>query len=60
MSLKDINIRIKARALGISAEDYFNDKVMDDTELLYSGATALPENFWELHGKANGILARRK
>ena len=49
---KDINIRIKARALGILAEDYFNDKVMDDTELLYSGITALPEDFWELHGKA--------
>ena len=49
---KDINIRIKARALGISAEDYFNDKVMDDTELLYSGVTALPENFWEMHSKA--------
>ena len=25
---KDINIRIKARALGIAAEDYFNDKVL--------------------------------
>src|SRR3954447_14111319 len=24
---KDINMRIKARALGLSAEDYFNDKV---------------------------------
>ena len=49
---KDINIRIKARALGILAEDYFNDKVMDDTELLYTGITVLPEDFWELHGKA--------
>ena len=25
--LKDINMRIKARALGLPAEDYFNDKV---------------------------------
>src|SRR5215471_11099160 len=33
---KDINMRIKARALGIAAEDYFNDKVLEDTELLYS------------------------
>ena len=49
---KDINIRIKARALGILAEDYFNDKVMDDTELLYTGITVLPEDFWELHGTA--------
>ena len=27
---KDINIRIKARALGMPAEDYFNDKVLED------------------------------
>ncbi|MBU1665332.1 MAG: PhoH family protein, partial [Gammaproteobacteria bacterium] len=31
---KDINMRIKARALGIPAEDYFNDKVLEDTDLL--------------------------
>ena len=30
---KDINMRIKARALGIPAEDYFNDKVLEDTDL---------------------------
>lgn len=48
---KDINIRIKARALSIPAEDYFNDKVLEDTELLHSGATKLPENFWENHSK---------
>src|SRR5579871_1559722 len=34
---KDINMRIKARAAGLRAEDYFNDKVPEDTELLYSG-----------------------
>jgi len=49
---KDINIRIKARTLGISAEDYFNDKVMEDTELLYPGVRELPEDFWEKHSKA--------
>jgi PhoH-like ATPase len=49
---KDINIRIKARAMGISAEDYFNDKVLEDTELLYSGMKELPEDFWEKHSKA--------
>ncbi|MDP2057198.1 MAG: PIN domain-containing protein, partial [Thiobacillus sp.] len=32
---KDINMRIKARALGLPAEDYFNDKVLEDTDLLY-------------------------
>ena len=49
---KDINIRIKARALSVPAEDYFNDKVLEDTELLYSGMKELPENFWDKHSKA--------
>ncbi|HEU4622456.1 MAG TPA: PhoH family protein [Burkholderiaceae bacterium] len=48
---KDINMRIKARALGLPAEDYFNDHVLEDTDLLYSGWMALPDNFWARHGK---------
>lgn len=48
---KDINMRIKARALGLPAEDYFNDQVLEDTELLYSGMLALPDDFWSKHGK---------
>ena len=47
---KDINMRIKARALGLLAEDYFNDKVLEDTDLLYAGSSELPANFWETHG----------
>ena len=48
---KDINMRIKAHALGFAAEDYFNDKVLEDTDLLYTGTRALPADFWESHGK---------
>ncbi len=48
---KDINMRIKATALGLAAEDYFTDKTLDDTDMLYSGRTQLPANFWETHGK---------
>jgi PhoH-like ATPase len=48
---KDINMRLKARALGLAAEDYFNDKVLEDTELLYSGSRELPADFWDRHGK---------
>ena len=48
---KDINMRIKARALGLEAQDYFNDKVLEDTDLLYSGVLPLPNDFWESHGK---------
>lgn len=48
---KDINMRIKARALGLNAQDYFNDKVLEDTDLLYSGMRELNANFWEKNGK---------
>jgi PhoH-like ATPase len=48
---KDINMRIKARALGLAAEDYFNDKVLEDADLLYTGVRRLPKDFWESHGK---------
>ncbi|ODV10421.1 MAG: phosphate starvation-inducible protein PhoH [Thiobacillus sp. SCN 64-317] len=48
---KDINMRIKARALGLPAEDYFNDKVLEDTDLLYAGLRELPADFWDTHGK---------
>ncbi|MBZ0092231.1 MAG: PhoH family protein, partial [Sulfuricellaceae bacterium] len=48
---KDINMRIKARALGVQAEDYFNDKVLEDTDVLYSGMRELPADFWDTHGK---------
>lgn len=48
---KDINMRIKARALGLAAEDYRNDKTLEDSDLLYTGVQALPADFWERHGK---------
>ncbi|MCS6762727.1 MAG: PhoH family protein [Candidatus Protistobacter heckmanni] len=48
---KDINMRIKASALGLPAEDYFNDQVLEDSGLLYSGVLALAPDFWAKHGK---------
>ncbi|WP_333841331.1 PhoH family protein [Pelomicrobium sp.] len=48
---KDINMRIKARALGLAAEDYFSDKVLEDTDLLFSGVRELPADFWDKHGR---------
>ena len=48
---KDINMRIKARALGLAAEDYLNDKTLEDADLLYTGELQLPGDFWERHGK---------
>jgi PhoH-like ATPase len=48
---KDINMRVKARALGLTTEDYKNDKTLDDLDLMYSGSLALPADFWSKHGK---------
>ena len=48
---KDINMRIKARAMALPAEEYFNDHVLEDTDLLYSGILQLPPDFWTRHAK---------
>jgi PhoH-like ATPase len=44
---KDINLRIKATVLGVHSEDYFNDKVLDDVDLLYRGSAELVADFWD-------------
>ncbi|EIJ42114.1 PhoH family protein [Beggiatoa alba B18LD] len=49
---KDINLRIKAHVLSIKTEDYTNDKVLDDVDLLYTGESVLNADFWETHSKA--------
>lgn len=49
---KDINVRIKARAMGVQTEDYFNDKVLEDSDILYTGTKELPADFWDQHSKA--------
>ncbi len=43
---KDINLRIKARIVGIPAEDYYNDKTLDDIDLLYTGMRELDTDSW--------------
>ena len=48
---KDINLRIKAKIIGVHSEDYFNDQVLDDLENLFTGQIELPDNFWEEHDK---------
>ena len=47
---KDINLRIKAAVLGVHAEDYYSDKTLEDSDVLYGGMTALAADFWERHG----------
>ncbi len=48
---KDINMRVKSRALGLATDDYQNDKTLEDGDLLYAGSISLPANFWATHGK---------
>ena len=48
---KDINMRVKARALGLNTDDYQNDKTLEDGDLLYAGSLALPSDFWATHGQ---------
>ncbi|MEO6624715.1 MAG: PhoH family protein, partial [Burkholderiaceae bacterium] len=48
---KDINMRVKARALGLDTDDYQNDKTLEDGDLLYAGSYALPADFWATHGQ---------
>jgi PhoH-like ATPase len=49
---KDINLRIKAKILGVHSEDYFNDQVMGDLENLFTGQEKLPNDFWQTHDKS--------
>jgi PhoH-like ATPase len=49
---KDTNMRIKAAILGIHSEDYRNDQVLEDVELLYRGMQELGNDFWEQHSKS--------
>jgi len=45
---KDINMRLKARACGLAAEDYSTDKLVDDVDLLPTGFHKVEGSFWEL------------
>ena len=44
---KDINLRIKAAILNVPAEDYYNDRALDDVDLLYMGMNVENDSFWQ-------------
>ncbi len=48
---KDINLRIKAAVLGVHVEDYYSDKTLEDSDVLFGGMAELPTDFWERHGQ---------
>lgn len=50
---KDINMRLKARACGIDAEDYHTDQLVDDVSLLSKGYHDMPGSFWDRVSKVD-------
>jgi len=52
---KDINLRIKARALGLNTEDYRSDKVVEDLDVLSSGCLELLEETWTSMGEGMDV-----
>lgn len=53
---RDINLRIKAKALQVWAEDYRNDNVIEDADYLYTGMMPIGEDFW----RKNSIISSGK
>ncbi len=48
---KDINMRLKARACGVEAQDYHTDQLVDDIDLLPKGYLEFSGSFWNLVSK---------
>lgn len=46
---KDINLRLKGAAMKITTEDYLNDNVIEDADLLHTGMLQIDESFWGRH-----------
>lgn len=44
---KDINIRVKAMALGLKSEDYTTDQALEDSQLLYNGFEDITDDDWQ-------------
>ncbi|WP_238942484.1 PhoH family protein [Marinobacter sediminum] len=52
---KDINMRLKARGFGVEAQDYHNDQLLDDIDLLPKGYREFPNSFWDTIEKVETI-----
>lgn len=55
---KDINLRVKALALDVPAQDYRSDRVLSDEDVLPSGFIEIDGSFWNEH--ADGEPASRR
>ena len=45
------SFNVLVQELGINAEEYHNDQVLEDVNLLYTGSLPLDDGFWDGHGK---------
>ncbi len=52
---KDINMRLKARGFGVDAQDYHNDQLLDDIDLLPTGYREFPNSFWDTIQKVETV-----
>ncbi|BES72541.1 PhoH family protein [Marinobacter nanhaiticus D15-8W] len=52
---KDINMRLKARGFGVEAQDYHNDQLLDDIDLLPKGYREFSNSFWDNIAKVETI-----
>ncbi|WP_206081095.1 PhoH family protein [Marinobacter orientalis] len=52
---KDINMRLKARGFGVEAQDYHNDMLLDDIDLLPKGYKEFPNSFWDTIEKVETV-----
>ncbi|GHE20312.1 PhoH family protein [Halomonas urumqiensis] len=52
---KDINLRVKAAALGVPVEDYLNDRVFDDADAMLDGVRVYPDTEGQSSGLWNGL-----
>ncbi|MCH8497153.1 MAG: PhoH family protein [Marinobacter sp.] len=52
---KDINMRLKARGFGVEAQDYHNDQLLDDIDLLPKGYMEFKGSFWDTVSKVETV-----
>ena len=57
---KDINMRLKARGCGLRAEDYQNDQLVSDIDLLPAGFIELEGSFWETIEKVETLIEGKR
>jgi len=56
---KDINLRVKALALKVPAQDYRSDRVLSDEDILPTGYMEIDASFWLEHGVTEKSYFRR-